>query len=659
MRHGGGVENFRATYREHLQGRWLFLTGDSSMRGLFIALLQQLVWRTNLSSPVLLLYNYDALSMNMSQNMTSTSVDSVPNLNPLGFVDVVLEEREDGSWAPLSMTAAKHECGAGRRRFCQVGQEQSRKLSTLWCSRRSQPRASLRLTFRQLTLLRHAKSALLQNVDAWEAARCASELQSGPDAVSFQSGLWDIDNHEDPQSVHGWLLQALTQLRMQGRRVGAVNRQLAYVSLSSPWPGRNDSHGAWQRAVVTDANEKLLTQAPQISFFDKELNHSALLSTDCLKGCSLPHHPPHAINTPLIPRMLRAWLEPKPTSAARGIDRLERFQPLEGPTCCCKSPEGLAKGSSTDYWTGMCPLVPDSSRGTDNISSGVLLKSGPNRTAFCIAGQARGFAASAVGKSIREHAIAAFGTDPDVFLVLRYGDGRTEDAMHDMELSRILTAARSMQPLRFELLPDSFGAPPMCAQWRPTHDANDASPNHTGTDRNQIWPHMHRFKMASAWRTLARSFEMVLEEEAERRSQYSFVIKLRPDEQLCRPFPQWTLFSGGRYDTSIATPRWGRAHYPNIDDHIFVAARPLADHVVAAWNEVLQCKPQSYYYATRPGCNSGRSRPANDDVFAECLIIRWLSRGGIGYDTYENGPLDMFGQLWINSTHKRSGRKNC
>ena len=388
------VENFRDSHRGRLTNRWLYFVGDSSLRGLYIALLQQLVWRRgNLNSPVMHLASSTAQELGTSNH----SLSKPPA--PKGWLDIVLEEREDGSWAQLAMSAVDHTCGSGGKRKCKPGVENSRELSTLWCSRlRGTGAAVIRLTYRQMTFLRYAPAALIENERAWERSSCVgSGPASGPDAILFQSGLWDIEHRESELDAREQLLLALVTLRSQGRRrredssnsiggsqrqIGGSQRQLAYASLSMPWPAahRNDSRGAWQRALVAQANAAALnTAAPHIRFFNQLLNHTAVLSSDCRRGCTLPNHPPHAINVPLLPRMLQAWLDPGASATAPDLStkdkgpaalssprgtaegRLGRsgFQALEGPTCCCVPPTGVEGRPSTAYWANVCLLRHD------------------------------------------------------------------------------------------------------------------------------------------------------------------------------------------------------------------------------------------------------------------------------------------------------------
>lgn len=262
----------------------------------------------------------------------------------------------------------------------------------------------------------------------------------------------------------------------------------------------------------------------------------------------------------------------------------------------------------------------------------------PPAAAFCVAGQARGFSQPAVWQSIQSNAVRAFGALADVFLVLRHGDGHAhlsdDSSTHTTELRQILGAVRQMRPTRFELLPESLNLTARMA----SRDGNTTCPY-------KDWPtSSFRYKFLAAWVTVARAFEMVLEQEASRGARFAFVIKLRPDEQLCHPFPSWQQFTGRYAKSHIATLAGGARHAPNIHDHLFVAVRSLADHAFAAWHEISLCRPAAEYF-TKRSCRGLTGRTASEEshihdpylfkeVPAECFLSRWLMRGGISYDTF-------------------------
>ena len=68
---------------------------------------------------------------------------------------------------------------------------------------------------------------------------------------------------------------------------------------------------------------------------------------------------------------------------------------------------------------------------------------------------------------------------------------------------------------------------------------------------------------------------------------------------------------------------------PEAHDHVVIMARPLADRYFAAEQEIADCAPHSEY--GRSSCHgfphSGWRQKS--DVPAECLLSRWLQRGGL------------------------------
>ena len=147
--------------------------------------------------------------------------------------------------------------------------------------------------------------------------------------------------------------------------------------------------------------------------------------------------------------------------------------------------------------------------------------------AFCICGQARGFTNAAVVPSIRRNAIQAFGVDDsDVFLVLKY---ESEEHAH-----QIRAAATMLDPK--DMLMRSSAS-----------DSSTVAHNTTKCAAPVNGTYMQRFMYA--WHDIARCFEMVRREEANRGSAYDFVIKMRPDAQLCKPFPAWTALNLSNHKT--------------------------------------------------------------------------------------------------------------
>ena len=121
-------------------------------------------------------------------------------------------------------------------------------------------------------------------------------------------------------------------------------------------------------------------------------------------------------------------------------------------------------------------------------------------------------------------------------------------------------------------------------------------------------------------------FAMVREEEAERHRPYDFVVKLRPDEQLCRPFPSWQHFLATDRIAVFGKPaRFG----PEIHDHVAVMRRSHADRYFSAHNEIDDCAAPSTYDSI---CHVKAGQRPNNDTPTECMLSRWLLKGGAAYD---------------------------
>ena len=236
---------FRSASRGRLGGRWLWFMGDSAIRGLYVALLQQLTYRDGDSQPILV--------------ETRTSNSSAMAWGPHGWIDIVLEEGEDGRWVPLAQTASTHDCprALGGKQRCQPARDRSSELAAAWCTR-ARGRQRLRLSYRQLTFLSFASDAINQSAAAWQLTRCresedpagaSAVAPAGPDGILFQSGWWDIEHSWDAhhrRPSEAYLHDALLRLRRIGRgdRSGHARVKLTYASLGLPGQ-RADLRGAY------------------------------------------------------------------------------------------------------------------------------------------------------------------------------------------------------------------------------------------------------------------------------------------------------------------------------------------------------------------------------------------------------------------------------
>lgn len=123
-------------------------------------------------------------------------------------------------------------------------------------------------------------------------------------------------------------------------------------------------------------------------------------------------------------------------------------------------------------------------------------------------------------------------------------------------------------------------------------------------------------------------------EEARRGRRYDVVTKLRPDEQICAPWPSWRRFEwrGPVYSRTLAT--YPRAE-PGIVDHVALMARGLADTYFGAFQVLetaanassTECVNDREQF--KPFCNALWSK----HLWQECLLTYWLKQNHVGYDS--------------------------
>ena len=154
---------------------------------------------------------------------------------------------------------------------------------------------------------------------------------------------------------------------------------------------------------------------------------------------------------------------------------------------------------------------------------------------------------------------------------------------------------------------------------------------------------LHFLRASYAW---ALALDALEKTEREQGWRYDFVIKLRPDEQICKPLPPWRQFAGdARYANMVAT--WPRNPFigPEIHDHLALMRRDVASRYLSAHKELTEaCAPHAEYYRRTlcHGFHGSKWRQAYD-VPAECVLSRWLKRGGVTYDSYAKHPNGSYG----------------
>ena len=125
------------------------------------------------------------------------------------------------------------------------------------------------------------------------------------------------------------------------------------------------------------------------------------------------------------------------------------------------------------------------------------------------------------------------------------------------------------------------------------------------------------------------------------------MIKLRPDQQICKPLPPLASWSTARVMTWYKQAR-------GVHDHLGIVPRAHADRYFAAWREVEACDPcAAYASACDVSRCLGAAGSAAWDLPNECLLARWLQRGGVPVDAGHTLGYEAF-CLWTNASIKRS-----
>ena len=253
--------------------------------------------------------------------------------------------------------------------------------------------------------------------------------------------------------------------------------------------------------------------------------------------------------------------------------------------------------------------------------------------AFILAGQLRGFLSVEV-----QHSIANTIGSSDLFVHLTLSESQTASR------GAITMAAHRLGAARVKLVAD----------------INSSETVSSCPSLVRSWPGamFHRFR--SAWLHLWECFEMALEHEATVRAGRSYVyfVKLRSDEQICSALPPMRNWASG---TTVHTwqplPRCEQAGARRrschaTDDHLAIVPRAIAETFFSAYLEAGgACDAAAY----APFCAwSAGTMKYSQDVPAECLLGRWLSRANVSVD--RGGLLGVRNAcMWNNATLVREG----
>ena len=266
---------------------------------------------------------------------------------------------------------------------------------------------------------------------------------------------------------------------------------------------------------------------------------------------------------------------------------------------------------------------------------------GPPLVAHCIVGLARGFTSVHVWRSIRENVVDAFGGHADIFMVLKHGEDRSE--RHEL-LQPNSAWRKSLRPLAVLVL--------------------DGRNSDAHAKESSLRPSCSNAGYETVFGIVSLNgracLQLVEAEEARRGRRYDVVTKLRPDEQICAPWPSWRQYNwrGPVYSRTIATYWRGE---PGINDHVALMARDLADTYLGAFKVLETAANASSSECVndreqfKPFCNQLWSK----FLWQECLLTYWLKQSHVGYD---NGRLlGAASCLWRTplKVHQWSCRGKC
>ena len=328
-----------AALRSRTKNLWLSFAGDSSLRGLYLSLLQQLMDEPGSYSFFDggdEFYVADEWMAKRDPGAAAGERARSPDRDSLamGFVDAIVR---DGAlrW----MRSAFHDGSHGWRRSG-PGPDRSGELSDPWCGGGG---GATRVTFRMLTTVDQSlRGPLFDGLNA----TCR------PDVHVLEFGAWDRQlpaerglERRMEALVAGWVAAA------------APSTRLVFASIPRGWEALDGARprlaacleGSWARTVlarfrVAYLNRVLVTDALRAS----------ALARDCPCLADHTYHPPHIANVLDVVRLANVLFP-----AAPAEDAATRLAVRGGlRNCCCALPPANVSGGSLAYWARVCRLVP-------------------------------------------------------------------------------------------------------------------------------------------------------------------------------------------------------------------------------------------------------------------------------------------------------------
>ena len=355
------------SFEDACRGRWLHLMGDSSLRGVWLALYQQLVSQSSftVNTGVMDMRSWAPISV------AAPSVAARPGLQrfaAFSWIDVILEEHAEG-WEVL---AARYSADPISYPHGAPSADWSGLITPLWCNEsHTFLRSHIRLSWQMVTHTRVLVGTVASNFKTWRALACHTPRHrkprgetGGPDALLLASAAWDAAAAVPPRTSYENLRKVLLLLRQEANASGRLlGFAAALESTGRPW-----SDLGWQRSFVDQANQGD-GLGPRVAFIERHgpSRILSMLAPDCLRNLTRSDrfHPPHAINVPLLPLLMELWLGGEhgcnySETAIRST--MQTLLSSGGDQQCCSRRPGVAElpdgghDAATSYWAMQCRL---------------------------------------------------------------------------------------------------------------------------------------------------------------------------------------------------------------------------------------------------------------------------------------------------------------
>ena len=235
--------------------------------------------------------------------------------------------------------------------------------------------------------------------------------------------------------------------------------------------------------------------------------------------------------------------------------------------------------------------------------------------AICIVGQSRGFTAARLIRSIARHGVQAAQAE-QVHVFVRI----TVPSLLDSDAFAVHSAATMLNATNVSLVRESEHD----LGWLSRHLSLNAS---CLGQLDALWRRSFAFQVLEQ----KACYDMVLAHETLAKRRFEYIVKLRADQELCKPLPPVSRWPAHAVSTWTA---FGRVH-----DHLAIVPRSLADLFFSASRELELCLPGGHYAATPPGCHTKVGAQ-------ECLLSHWLARSSVRVNngnclvrrTFASGP---------------------